>query len=1365
MELLIVNIRPILLIILLTSTLIANAADEIHWTFTSQTSVTFNWRGSVDENIIKYGTKPDSYTSVIVGHPPSPMPFSSPGPFWEAKITNLQENTVYYYKIGDGPEDTFHTPLKKGSSGFTIFVQGDIGDTGSYFRMGALQDLIADGKPDFVVNVGDLTYGNAHGQEAVDQHFNDVMSWSRNAAYMPVWGNHEWDKQTDNLRNYKGRFDFPNPQISTNSPAISCCGEDWYWFDYGNVRFITLPEPWPDAWNEWGEQAAVLMAEAESNPEITFITTFVHRPAYSSGHHKSNAKLQKILGNLGDQFKKYVLNINGHSHNYERSNPQRGVIHITAGAGGSTLETDGNCLWKTCQKPSWSAFRALHLGTLKLEFTTENIQGSFICGPASKAGKDDVDCKPGEIIDRFSIGKKLTDNIPPSVPENIKATSTAAKISLTWQASIDNNHVSGYKIYQNGIQIGNSSTTTYNIEGLSASTTYTYSVAAFDPNGNTSIQSDPLSVTTKKLSSTTGSGSKALVFTSTDDATIKYNYPTKNFGSKKLETDKRSLEQFLLKFNITGINGRKVSSAKLRLYNINGSSKGGDFYYIPNDSWSESTVTWKNAPDTKNHPIASLGAVIAKQWYEVDLTSLIKTDGTYNLRVKSTSTNGADYTSKEYSQHKPQLVITLTASNLADTIAPTAPKKLEANVISSSQITLNWSAASDNVGVVGYKVFRNSRLIGTTQATRFTDSALSQATTYSYNIVAYDKAGNESNTSAPVTATIEIVKPPSSSNAILTFVPTDDATIKPRYPRKNFGSKKLEADANSVEHFLIKFNVSGITEQTVTSAKLRLFNINGSNKGGDFYRVLNNSWSESTVNWENAPTAEKNIIAALGAVTANKWYEVDISSLIRGNGIYSLLVKSTSKNGADYYSKETSNHSPTLVLSTEPSSIKKIKPKTYNPKSISVPIQTPKPQSSKLITDSNLIFSVPKLTRLAYLTETRDPIFGTKITRIADDTGNSTLPVKGTWGEDARHHYSKDQPWNSDGTLLVLENDKSPSQIYLDGTSYLPKYGKCKNYSPWDDRWHPSKLYPNVRINVNHDKLEWFDIVSCTLVRQWQLPFSVNYIGSGEGNISNDGRYILLSDKTRMFLVDMEPLEKYRSDDNDINKRIGPITTLSNCGLKDCSIDWVSVSPSGKYAVVSYNGDHLRVFNINPHTLSLTPRVMPSNSAQCGENNPVQGYIYDLGHADMALNPFDNNEDVIIGQRRKWCPKYVDGDEIGSVVMVRLKDNKVVSLIDPNIRTYPHHISARNVDRPGWVFVSFYNYPDNNRVFNDEIIALKIDGSMSVERLTHKHTILNGCYRCEAHPVPSRDGRRVIWAQYLPDSKPEIKSCIVDSRI
>ena len=76
-------------------------------------------------------------------------------------------------------------------------------------------------------------------------------------------------------------------------------------------------------------------------------------------------------------------------------------------------------------------------------------------------------------------------------------------------------------------------------------------------------------------------------------------------------------------------------------------------------------------------------------------------------------------------------------------------------------------------------------------------------------------------------------------------------------------------------------------------------------------------------------------------------------------------------------------------------------------------------------------------------------------------------------------------------------------------------------------------------------------------------------------------------------------------------------------------MDWVSVSASGRYVVVSYDGDHPRVYDVNPTTLALTPRPMPDAAPRCSGGAAAQGFIYDLGHADLTLNPFDGNEDVL----------------------------------------------------------------------------------------------------------------------------------------
>src|SRR5436309_681390 len=267
-----------------TTTIPSGTADEIHWTVTGQTSVSFDWRGSA--TVIRYGLT-SAYGQSATGQRPSIVPFSSAGPFWEAHITGLQENTVYHYSVAASSHHTFRTPPPRGSAGFTVYAEGDIGSSRSYPAVAPIQALIAAGRPNFVLALGDLTYANANGEADVDQHFNDVMVWSQDAAYEVVWGNHEWDGPTDNLKNYKGRFDFANPQTDPASPSVSCCGEDWHWFDYGNTRFIAYPEPW-DNYGHWfslmsNTSGTGIMDQAQADPNIRFIVTFGHRPALSTG--------------------------------------------------------------------------------------------------------------------------------------------------------------------------------------------------------------------------------------------------------------------------------------------------------------------------------------------------------------------------------------------------------------------------------------------------------------------------------------------------------------------------------------------------------------------------------------------------------------------------------------------------------------------------------------------------------------------------------------------------------------------------------------------------------------------------------------------------------------------------------------------------------------------------------------------------------------------------------------------------------------------------------------------------------------------------------------------------------------------------
>ena len=93
--------------------------------------------------------------------------------------------------------------------------------------------------------------------------------------------------------------------------------------------------------------------------------------------------------------------------------------------------------------------------------------------------------------------------------------------------------------------------------------------------------------------------------------------------------------------------------------------------------------------------------------------------------------------------------------------APTTPTGLTATAASSSAVNLSWTPSTDDVGVAGYKVFRNGTQVATTTAPSYQDTGLSEATSYSYTVSAFDAAGNESPRSSVATATTRDVTAPS----------------------------------------------------------------------------------------------------------------------------------------------------------------------------------------------------------------------------------------------------------------------------------------------------------------------------------------------------------------------------------------------------------------------------------------------------------------------------------------------------------------------------------------------------------------------------------------------------------------------------
>jgi peptidoglycan hydrolase-like protein with peptidoglycan-binding domain len=92
------------------------------------------------------------------------------------------------------------------------------------------------------------------------------------------------------------------------------------------------------------------------------------------------------------------------------------------------------------------------------------------------------------------------DTSPPSTPANLTATPvSSSQINLSWSRAIDNVGVTSYGVYRGGSQIATTTATSYQDAALMPSTTYTYTVTAFDAAANTTAPSSPASATTQTV--------------------------------------------------------------------------------------------------------------------------------------------------------------------------------------------------------------------------------------------------------------------------------------------------------------------------------------------------------------------------------------------------------------------------------------------------------------------------------------------------------------------------------------------------------------------------------------------------------------------------------------------------------------------------------------------------------------------------------------------------------------------------------------------------------------------------------------------------------------------------------------------------
>lgn len=372
-----------------------------------------------------------------------------------------------------------------------------------------------------------------------------------------------------------------------------------------------------------------------------------------------------------------------------------------------------------------------------------------------------------------------SDEEPPTAPTNLSSSSvTTSSVYLSWSASTDNIGVEGYKVYTNGSGPVSVTGTNTTISGLTANTTYAFTVTAYDDEDNESAASATEVVTTNAITSATYE-----IDGHTGDAGLQNNGTLRGTGDSDIRVGgaNGSYDQaFTMVFQLPTLGaGESLSSATLSFYGdaAGNQSANLDLYGIGYQSSStvpsmpyydssydgDSNAT--GIQDDIMNPSSSTGTITTDSTGDDNLVDFLNAQyaagaegGDYVLFRLSSDANQGNYNyytiDTAESSNKPHLTL---QSGGADTQAPSIPTGIASGNITQTTVDLSWSASTDNVAVVGYNIYTDGGSPVNVATNSVTITGLTTNTTYAFTITALDAAGNESLFSAPESVTTQNV--------------------------------------------------------------------------------------------------------------------------------------------------------------------------------------------------------------------------------------------------------------------------------------------------------------------------------------------------------------------------------------------------------------------------------------------------------------------------------------------------------------------------------------------------------------------------------------------------------------------------------
>lgn len=377
------------------------------------------------------------------------------------------------------------------------------------------------------------------------------------------------------------------------------------------------------------------------------------------------------------------------------------------------------------------------------------------------------------------VNATALDTTAPTTPGAPTFTNlTATSATANWTAASDNVGVAGYDYRLNaGTWQSLANVTTVNLTGLSPGVNYTFDVRARDAVGNQSA----IAANTFSLSDSTPPGAPGTPVISSiaaTTATATWTAATDNVAVTAYEYRLGSGSWQALG-NVLTVNLAGLTQATSYTFQVRAKDGANNIGAASSATFTTSDVSAPSAPGTPtfsaitmtsatvNWTAASDNVGVTGYQYQVNsgswqtlsnvlttsLTGLAAvTTYTVGVRARDAAGNWGPGSSGSFTT--------------PDTAPPSVPAGLAGSAPNSNRVNLTWAAASDNVGVSGYKIYRNSGFVSTSSTTSYADTGVVGTTTYSYQVSAYDAAGNESGLSAAAGVTTPDTIPPSDPSGL-----------------------------------------------------------------------------------------------------------------------------------------------------------------------------------------------------------------------------------------------------------------------------------------------------------------------------------------------------------------------------------------------------------------------------------------------------------------------------------------------------------------------------------------------------------------------------------------------------------------------